>query len=211
MGGWRGVKNRPIQSLCWERLDPTGPLLHLAKGKGLFSKATSSEGLWIHHHQQQKKGKVRLKTDDMNDEPALAPPFPPTPLPQNTPMANYQARDWGCFSGKAEVPQKKQLQILTFWGSLQKSLLITPHPQYPSGPISNAPFSLKHPSSLKVIIPRPEPTALAQNLSHPICTEDTPVLPPFYLQDVSILKAEILAQFFPSPFPPSPPNPIPWA
>lgn len=33
--------------------------------------------------------------------------------PQNIPMANYQARDGGCFSGK-EVPHKKQMQIVTF-------------------------------------------------------------------------------------------------
>lgn len=45
---WKvGVKrgeNRLIQSLCGEQLDPTGPLLHLEKRKGLFAKATHQRG-----------------------------------------------------------------------------------------------------------------------------------------------------------------------
>lgn len=45
--GVRRGENRLIQSLCGEQLDPTGSLLHLEKRKGLFAKATSSEGLWI--------------------------------------------------------------------------------------------------------------------------------------------------------------------
>jgi len=136
--------------------------------------------------------------------PLLSPYFSP---PEHT---YGQLSGIGCFSGKAEVPQKKQLQILTFWGSLQKSWHITPHPQYPSRPISNARFSLKHSSSLNVIIPCPEPTAFGQNLSHPICTEDTPVLPHSIYKMISVFGAETLAQFFPFPFSPSLSNPTPW-
>lgn len=72
------------------------------------------------------------------------PLLPPTPFPQNTSKANYHAKDCDCFSGKTEAPRRKQcLQILTFGGSLQKIWPITPPPQYPSGPTSHAPFSLK--------------------------------------------------------------------
>jgi len=42
----RGEKQTDTKSLLGAA-GPTGPLLHLERGKGLFSKATSSEGLWI--------------------------------------------------------------------------------------------------------------------------------------------------------------------
>lgn len=73
------------------------------------------------------------------------------------------------------------------------------------------PFSVKHPSSLNAIIPCPQPTALAQNLYHSICTEDPPVLPHSINKIISIFRTETLAQFFPSPLPLSLPNPTPWA
>lgn len=159
--------------------------------KGLFSKRKlKPEGFWTHNHQPQKKAKVKLKTGGIRSLytewwASSGSFFPLLSSCQNTPISRPC-----CFSGKTEAPQKKGLQILTFWTALPKTLAHHSHPQYPPGPISNASFSLKLFSTLDGICPCPEPTVAAQKLSSPICTVVTPVLPHSIYKMISVFRVQ---------------------
>ena len=134
----------------------------------------------------------------------------PSFLPPTSPRTHlkpiYHTKDCDCFSGKTEAPRRKKcLQMLTFGGSLQKSWPITPPPQYPSGPTSHAPFSLKLSwiwmwSSLVL-----SPWHLPRTSHRLSVTVATPVLPHSTYKMISFSRARTVSVISTSPsLPPKP-------
>ena len=77
------------RSLCWEQLDPTGPLLHLERRKEVYSLKKLNQrasGVTIpRHKRQQRQGwkQVRCLICTVNDEPLLALPSSHPPPPEH--------------------------------------------------------------------------------------------------------------------------------
>lgn len=136
----------------------------------------------------------------LNHELLLAPLFSYSPPPSTHLQSIRQETE-------AASLQKHSLQKKKIWGITTKKWLITPHPQYPLGLISNAPFSLKPSLILDVIIPCFEPTAFSGNLPNLIYTVFTPIWPHSVYKIISF-SGQALSQ-------PSPPHPhshnTPWA